>query len=94
MPVAFVADERGTFFGRIWFQGKEFRTKGSVMATRSNVRSVVSDAQNKGREAVEAVSEVRDNVAVAIDKSLKKRPYTTLGLTLALGFLLGAMWAR
>src|SRR5262249_40287245 len=69
-------------------------SKGLVMATRSNVRSVVSDAQDKGREAVEAVSEVRDNVAVAIDKSLKKRPYTTLGLTLALGFLLGAMWAR
>ena len=69
-------------------------TKGSAMATRSNVRSVVADAQDKGREAVEAVSEVRDNVAVAIDKSLKKRPYTTLALTLALGFVLGAMWAR
>jgi ElaB/YqjD/DUF883 family membrane-anchored ribosome-binding protein len=64
------------------------------MATRSNVRSVVSDAQDKGREAVEAVSDVRDNVADAIEKSLKKRPYTTLGLTLAVGFLLGAMWAR
>jgi hypothetical protein len=36
------------------------------MATRSNVRSVVADAQDKGREAVEEVSEVRDNVAVAI----------------------------
>ena len=64
------------------------------MAPRANVRSVVSDAQDKGREAVEAVSEVRDNVAVAIDKSLKKRPYTTLALTLAFGFLLGAIWAR
>ena len=50
--------------------------------------------QDKGREAVDAVSEVRDNVAVAIDKSLRKRPYTTLALTLAFGFLLGAMWAR
>jgi hypothetical protein len=58
-------------------------TKGSAMATRSNVRSVVADAQDKGREAVEAVSEVRDNVAVAIDRSLKKRPYTTLALTLS-----------
>ena len=64
------------------------------MAARANVRSVVSDAQDKGREAVEAVSEVRDNVAVAIDKSLTKRPYTTLALTLAVGFLLGAIWAR
>jgi ElaB/YqjD/DUF883 family membrane-anchored ribosome-binding protein len=64
------------------------------MAARAQVRSVVSDAQDKGREAVEAVSEVRDNLANTIDKSLKKRPYTTLGLTLALGFLLGVVWAR
>jgi ElaB/YqjD/DUF883 family membrane-anchored ribosome-binding protein len=47
------------------------------MAARAQVRSVVSDTQDK-----------------AIDKSLKKRPYTTLGLTLALGFLLGVVWAR
>jgi hypothetical protein len=25
---------------------------------------------------------------------LKRRPYTTLALTLAFGFVLGAMWAR
>ena len=60
--------------------------------TRANVRSVVSDAQDKGREAVEAVGEVRDNVAHAIDKSLKDRPYTTLVVAAGLGFLLGAMW--
>lgn len=63
-----------------------------LMATRANVRSVVSDAQDKGREAATAVGEVRDNVADAIDKSLKKRPYTTLVLAAGLGFLLGAMW--
>ena len=78
----------------IWFYSTQLRTKGSSHAARANVRSVVLDAQDKGREAVEAVSEVRDNVAVAINKSLKKRPYTTLALTLALGFLLGAIWAR
>jgi ElaB/YqjD/DUF883 family membrane-anchored ribosome-binding protein len=81
-------------FALIRFHRRWFPTKDKGMATRSNVRSVVADAQDKGREAVEAVTEVRDNVAVAIDKSLKKRPYTTLALTLAFGFLLGAMWAR
>jgi ElaB/YqjD/DUF883 family membrane-anchored ribosome-binding protein len=63
-----------------------------MATTRANVRSVVSDAQDKGREAVEAVGEVRDNVAHAIDKSLKDRPYTTLVVAAGLGFLLGAMW--
>jgi ElaB/YqjD/DUF883 family membrane-anchored ribosome-binding protein len=64
----------------------------ATTTTRANVRSVVSDAQDKGREAVEAVGEVRDNVAHAIDKSLKDRPYTTLVVAAGLGFLLGAMW--
>ena len=57
-------------------------------------RSVVSEAQDKGREAVEAVSEVRDNMSRAIDKSLKGRPYTTLLMAVGIGFLLGALWAR
>ena len=85
---------RGTFVSTFGFTAHHSVRKDRAMAARANVRSVVSDAQDKGREAVEAVSEVRDNVAVAIDKSLKRRPYTTLALTLALGFLLGAIWAR
>jgi len=84
----------GNFYVHIWFYSNDSVRKDRPMAARTNVRSVVSDAQDKGREAVEAVSEVRDNVAYAIDKSLKKRPYTTLGMTLALGFLLGVIWAR
>jgi ElaB/YqjD/DUF883 family membrane-anchored ribosome-binding protein len=46
------------------------------MATRANVRGVVADAQDRGREAVQAVGEVKDNMSRAIDKSLKERPYT------------------
>jgi len=65
------------------------------MATRTtNVRTVVSDAQDTGKEAVRAVRDVRDNVADAIDKSLDERPYTTLALAVGIGFLLGAIWAR
>jgi len=64
------------------------------MVTRTNVRSVVSDAQDKGREAVEAVTDVRDNMSQAIDTSLRERPYTTLVMAVGIGFLLGALWAR
>jgi ElaB/YqjD/DUF883 family membrane-anchored ribosome-binding protein len=63
-----------------------------MVTTRANVRSVVSDAQDRGRDAVKAVGEVGDNVANAIDKSLERRPYTTLALAVAVGFVLGAMW--
>jgi ElaB/YqjD/DUF883 family membrane-anchored ribosome-binding protein len=75
----------------------EFKAEGESMATRANVHDVggiVSDVRDKGMEAVEAVGEVRDNVQTAIDRSLKKRPYTTLLLAVGVGFVLGALWAR
>jgi ElaB/YqjD/DUF883 family membrane-anchored ribosome-binding protein len=61
---------------------------------KSNVEGIVSDASAKGQEAVEAVREVGDNMVDAIDESLKKRPYTTLALAAAIGFLFGATWRR
>jgi ElaB/YqjD/DUF883 family membrane-anchored ribosome-binding protein len=67
------------------------------MATRATVQDVggiVSDVRDRGREAVEAVGEVRDHLQDALDKSLKRRPYTTLMLAVGFGFVLGALWAR
>lgn len=62
--------------------------------TTTSQTSIVSEVEDKGREALEAVNDVRDNMAIAIEKSLKKRPYTTLVLAVGVGFLLGALWAR
>jgi ElaB/YqjD/DUF883 family membrane-anchored ribosome-binding protein len=61
---------------------------------RSNVEDAISDAQDKGMEAVEAVREVSDNMVDAIDESLRTRPYTTLALAVGIGFLFGATWRR
>jgi ElaB/YqjD/DUF883 family membrane-anchored ribosome-binding protein len=61
---------------------------------KSNVEGVLGEAQDKGLEAVDAVREVGDNLVDALDESLKKRPYTTLGLALGIGFLFGATWRR
>lgn len=61
---------------------------------RSNAEGVISDAQDKGMEAIDAVREVGDNVVDAIDESLKRRPYTTLALAVGIGFLFGATWRR
>jgi ElaB/YqjD/DUF883 family membrane-anchored ribosome-binding protein len=79
----------------------------SVLASRGNkawqrarsnvggaITDAISDAQDKGMEAVGAVREVGDNVVDAIDESLKKRPYTTLALAAGIGFLFGATWRR
>jgi ElaB/YqjD/DUF883 family membrane-anchored ribosome-binding protein len=61
---------------------------------RGSVNDVVSDAQDKGREAVDAVRDVSDNFVDAIDDSIKQRPYVTLALVAGLGFLFGATWRR
>jgi hypothetical protein len=52
---------------------------------------MVSGVGAKGREAVEGVREVKDNLAGAIDASLEKRPYTTLAMAFALGLLIARL---
>jgi ElaB/YqjD/DUF883 family membrane-anchored ribosome-binding protein len=61
---------------------------------RSNVEGVLTQTQDKSQEAVDAVREVGENMLRALDESIKKRPYTTLGLALGIGFLFGATWRR
>lgn len=61
---------------------------------KSGVDGVMSDAQEKGQEAADAMRDVSDNLVAAIDESLKKRPYATLAMAGGIGFLLGAMWRR
>jgi ElaB/YqjD/DUF883 family membrane-anchored ribosome-binding protein len=71
-------------------------TRGNVAwrRARKNVDGMISDAGERGREAIGAVREVGDNVVDAIDESLKERPYTTLAIAAGLGFLFGATWKR
>ncbi|MBV6487878.1 MAG: DUF883 family protein [Pseudorhodoplanes sp.] len=66
----------------------------ALRIARANIDGVVSEAGAKGREAAEAVRDVRDNLANAVDESITNRPYTTLAMALALGFVFGATWRR
>jgi ElaB/YqjD/DUF883 family membrane-anchored ribosome-binding protein len=61
---------------------------------RSSVDGVVSDAQERGREAADAMRDVSDNFVEAIDESIKNRPYATLAIAVGLGFLFGTTWRR
>jgi ElaB/YqjD/DUF883 family membrane-anchored ribosome-binding protein len=66
----------------------------TLRKARSNVEDVITQAQDQGLEAVDAVREVGENMIDALDQSIKKRPYTTLGLALGIGFLFGATRRR
>jgi hypothetical protein len=48
---------------------------------------MMSGVGAKSCVAAEGVREVKDNVAKAIDTSLKDRPYTTLAMVVGFGFL-------
>jgi ElaB/YqjD/DUF883 family membrane-anchored ribosome-binding protein len=76
--------------------GDIFAAKGdrAWQRARASVDEALADAGGKGREAVDAVREVGDNMLEAIDESLRTRPYTTLALAAAIGFLFGATWRR
>ena len=61
---------------------------------KTGVDDVVSGAQDKGRQAAHAVRDVSDNFVDAVDESIQSRPYATLALVAALGFVFGAAWRR
>jgi len=65
---------------------------------KEGVESMISDvgdyAGKKGKEAMGNMRGVGDTLAVAIEKSVTTRPYTTLALAVAVGFLFGATWRR
>jgi ElaB/YqjD/DUF883 family membrane-anchored ribosome-binding protein len=61
---------------------------------RSGVAGVVSEAQEKGVEAVDAVRGIGDEMVDQIGQSLRKRPYRTVALAIGIGFLFGATWRR
>jgi ElaB/YqjD/DUF883 family membrane-anchored ribosome-binding protein len=73
-----------------------FAAKGTAswQRAKSDLDGVISDAGEKGREAIGAIREVGDNLVDAVDKSLKQRPYTALALAAGLGFLFGVIWRR
>jgi ElaB/YqjD/DUF883 family membrane-anchored ribosome-binding protein len=76
--------------------GEIVTAKGNAAWRRAKTSAggVVSDAQDKGREAAHAVRDASDNFVDAVDDSIKNRPYATLALVAAAGFIVGAAWRR
>jgi ElaB/YqjD/DUF883 family membrane-anchored ribosome-binding protein len=78
----------------------DLASKGAAafLDAKANVEEMISDAGDyagkKGREAMDNVRGIGDTLAVAIEKSVTTRPYTTLALAVATGFLFGATWRR
>jgi ElaB/YqjD/DUF883 family membrane-anchored ribosome-binding protein len=70
------------------------RARYQVKRAKETVGDAIDDASELGTEAVDAMREVRDTVAETIEESVHNRPFTTLAMALAAGFILGAAWRR
>jgi ElaB/YqjD/DUF883 family membrane-anchored ribosome-binding protein len=66
----------------------------AIRDTKAGLDDAVAHAADKGREALDSAREVRAGVAGAILNSIKVRPYTTLAVAGAIGFVYGAMRRR
>lgn len=77
-------------------KASEFAEKASkhIDSAMEGAEAKARDFADQGREAGERVSEVAGNLKVAIDKSVKDQPLTTLALAAAAGFVIGALWKR
>lgn len=58
----------------------------------SQVEDTANQLMEQGSEASANVQKVAGNFGRALDRSLNEEPMTTLGLAVAMGFVLGALW--
>lgn len=56
------------------------------------VEGAAKAARDQGREMGEHVQVVADNFKTALDKSVRDQPITTLAMTAAVAFVIGALW--
>jgi ElaB/YqjD/DUF883 family membrane-anchored ribosome-binding protein len=70
------------------------RGAAAIRGAKTGVEDAVSEAADKGREALDSARDMRDSVANIVIDSIRTRPYTTLAIAGAIGFLYGAMRRR
>jgi ElaB/YqjD/DUF883 family membrane-anchored ribosome-binding protein len=70
------------------------RARYQVNRARQTVDSALSDAGELGADAADAMREMRDTLADTIEESVQNRPFTTLAIAVAAGFIIGAAWRR
>ncbi len=60
--------------------------------TAANVQDAGERLVAKGSELGDNMQKVAKNFSSAVDKSVAEQPLTTLGMAVAAGFILGAIW--
>jgi ElaB/YqjD/DUF883 family membrane-anchored ribosome-binding protein len=61
---------------------------------RANVDSLMSDASQRGNEALEAAQDYAGTLEESLEDAITQRPLAAVGLAIGLGFLIGVTWRR
>ena len=68
--------------------------KAQMSRAKQSLDGVLSDASEKGMEAVDTVRESTDTALGALEDAVRRRPFATLAIAMGLGLLFGASWRR
>jgi ElaB/YqjD/DUF883 family membrane-anchored ribosome-binding protein len=68
------------------------RAMDSLEQTAASVQDASERLVARGQELGDSMQKVARNFTKAVDKSVAEQPMTTLGMAVAAGFLLGAIW--
>lgn len=68
------------------------RAMDSLERTVANAQDTSERMIAKGSELGDSMQKVAKNFSNAVDKSVAEQPLTTLGMAVAAGFILGAIW--
>jgi ElaB/YqjD/DUF883 family membrane-anchored ribosome-binding protein len=68
--------------------------KAQMSRAKQSLDGVLSDAGEKGREAIGTVREGTDTALEVLEDAVRQRPFATLAIAMGLGFLIGASWRR
>jgi len=61
---------------------------------RANVDSAIDDASERGGAMLDAAQDAAVSIEETLEDVITQRPIATVGLALAIGFLIGVTWRR
>jgi ElaB/YqjD/DUF883 family membrane-anchored ribosome-binding protein len=70
------------------------RAKRGVKEARANVDSAIDDMSERGGAMLNAAQNAATTIEETLEDVIVQRPLATVGLALALGFLIGVTWRR
>jgi ElaB/YqjD/DUF883 family membrane-anchored ribosome-binding protein len=70
------------------------QARSSYKQARANVDSAVDDMSERGGAMMDAAQDAAQTIGETLEDVITERPLATMGLAIALGFLIGATWRR